>query len=489
MFNSRQKKTPLFDAVKRYVESNPTRFHVPGHKGGRGLPELQDYLGRDTLLMDVNGMEGLDYLNNPTGVIQEAQQLFADAYNAQDAFFLVNGTTSGVQAMIMCTCEPGDKIIIPRNAHKSVIGGIILSNAVPVYIHPEVNNRLGIAMGITVDSIRKAMDENPDAKAIFLINPSYYGIAPDLKSITSMAHNRGIAVLVDEAHGAHLPFHPDFPLSAMEAGADLCAASIHKTAGSLTQSSILLLKGDRIAPENVKRMLNLTCTSSASYLLMCSLDLARKQLVTNGYKMLSHTLKIARYARDEINRIEGLYAFGRELVGTPGCFDFDETKLGVFVRGLGYTGYQIEKILRKEYNIQIELSDLYNILAITSIGDRFIDLDNLIKSLEDIVSRTKTKELKNITIITQQPEMVVLPREAFFKEKVTVPLEESIGKVSGEMVIAYPPGIPVICMGELITKEIVEYIKVLKDEKCELQGTADPHVNSIMVLKPANRYY
>ena len=222
-----QTKMPLFDAIKKYVEDDVIPFHVPGHKQGKGLKELQDYIGERALKMDVNGMEDLDFANNPTGVILEAEQLMASAFGADDAFLLVNGTSSGVQAMIMSACEPGDKIIIPRNAHRSTIGGIILSGAIPVYVQPEIDDKLGIAMGITENNLKKTIEEHPHAKAVFVINPTYYGAASDLKSIVQLAHSHNMSVLVDEAHGAHMSFLGDFPISAMEAGADMSAPSLH----------------------------------------------------------------------------------------------------------------------------------------------------------------------------------------------------------------------------------------------------------------------
>lgn len=477
-----QKKTPLFDAVKKYVESEVVPFHVPGHKQGRGIPELREYIGERALQMDANGMEDLDYANHPTGVILESERLMAQAFGAEQAFFLVNGTTAGVQAMIMSACEPGDRILIPRNAHKSTIGGIILSGAMPVYIQPEINERLGIAMGVTPESIKKAVKEQPHAKAVFLINPTYYGAASDLKSIVRIARRHDMAVLIDEAHGAHMSFHDDFPLTAMEVGADMSAASLHKTSGSMTQSSVLLIRSNLISADKAKQVLDLTHTTSSSYLLMCSLDVARKQLATMGSDMLEETLELVRWAREEINGIEGLYAFGRELAGTPGCHDFDETKLGINVSGLGYTGYQLEARLRREYNIQIELADLYNLLAVVSIGDRRQDLEALVSALGDISSKTGKRERKRVITIPDNPKMIVSPRDAFYSSKKSLPLEASDGEIAGEMVMAYPPGIPVICMGERITKDIIDYIKVLKEEKCELQGTADPFVDNIRVL-------
>lgn len=477
-----QNKTPLFEAVKKYVDDKVIQFHVPAHKQGYGIPELRDYIGERALQMDANGMEDLDFANNPTGVIAEAEKLLAYAYGAESAFFLVNGTTAGVQAMILSACEPGEKIIIPRNAHKSTIGGIILSGAIPIYIQPEINDRIGIAMGISPESLKQTIKENPHAKAVFVINPTYYGYASDLKSIVRIAHQHNMMVLVDEAHGAHMSFHDDFPLTAMEVGADMSAASLHKTGGSMTQSSILLLRSKMISEERVKQVLDLSYTTSSSYLLMCSLDIARKQLATRGFNLLEETLNLARQARERINQIEGLYAFGKELTGTPGCHDFDETKLGIYVRGLGYTGYQMESVLRKQFNIQIELSDLNNILAMVTIGDRPENLEALENAMKIIASQTEIKDYSSKAIIPQTPKMVITPRDAFYSPKKKVALEDSVGEIAGEMVMAYPPGIPVICMGERITREIVDYIKLLKAEHCELQGTDDPRVNYIRVL-------
>lgn len=477
-----QNRTPLFTAVKNYVEDRVIQFHVPGHRQGQGLPELAAYIGERVLQMDANGMPDLDYINNPGGVILEAEKLLAEAFGAQKAHFLVNGTTAGVQAMIMSVCNPGDKIILPRNAHKSAIGGIILSDALPVYVQPEINLELGIAMGVPVASYEKALKANPDARVIFVINPTYYGYTSDLESIIKIGHQYSATVLVDEAHGAHMYFHKDFPATAMQLGADISAASMHKTGGSLTQSSILLYKNDAISSERLQQVINLSCTSSASYLLMCSLDIARKQLAIRGSSMFQQVLEIARQTRDEINRWEEFYAFGQELAGTPGCFDFDESKLGINTRCLGLTGYQLESKLRKNYNIQMELSDLRNILGIISLGHRYEDLEALTHALQDIARQSKYRKARPCPAIPDSPEMVVPPRQAFYSPKKRVQLSEAAGEIAGEMIMAYPPGIPVICMGERISHDIIDYIQILKAEQCELQGVADPSIEHIQVL-------
>jgi arginine decarboxylase len=477
-----QNATPLFDAVKKYVDSGVVQFHVPGHKQGRGLPEYAEYVGRRVLQMDANGMDDLDFINHPVGVIKEAQQLFAEAFGARQAYFLVNGTTSGVQAMILSTCEPGSEIIVPRNMHKSVINGIILSGAIPVYVQPVINHRLGIAMGVTEESAEQAIKEHPRAKAILVINPTYYGPCSNIRHITDVAHEYGMAVIADEAHGTHFYFHPDFAAPAIWAGADLSAISVHKTGGSMTQSSALLVSSDIIDEDRVLHALGLMYTSSASYPLMCSLDVARKQLALHGERLLDKALNLARRAREEINGTDGLIAFGPELAGSPGCFDFDETKLGVHVTSLGRSGRSVELLLREKYNIQVELADLYNILSIISIGDRSEDVEALVDALKDISQNSSIKERKKITELPDTPKMIVLPRDAFYSPKRVMPLASAVGEIAGEMIMAYPPGIPVLCIGERITKDIVEYISVLKEERCELQGATDPSTEYIRVL-------
>lgn len=476
-----QNRTPLFTAVKKYVEDKVIQFHVPGHKQGQGLPEFAVFVGQRALEMDANGMQDLDYINNPGGVILEAEELMAAAFGAEKAHFLVNGTTSGVQAMIMSACQPGDKIILPRNAHKSAIGGIILSDALPVYVQPEIQ-KPGMAAGVPVENYEKALRANPDARAIFAINPTYYGYTSDLENIVKTAHQYGTAVLVDEAHGAHMYFHEDFPATAMQLGADLSAASMHKTAGSMTQSSILLSRSEIIPPERLQQILNLSCTSSASYLLLCSLDIARRQLATRGKPVFERVLELARWARQKINQMEEFYAFGKELTGTPGSFDFDESKLGINIRCSGYTGYHLESKLRKDYNIQMELSDLNNILAIISIGHQQEDVEALVHALQDIARKSKYRRYERFTAMPDCPEIVIPPRQAFYSPKNTVRLSDAAGQIAGEMIMAYPPGIPVVCMGERISQDVIDYIKILKEEECQLQGPADSSIEYIQVL-------
>jgi len=478
-----QSKTPLFDALMNYVNEGTIPFHVPGHKQGRGNQVLTSILGSTTMAMDLTCMEDLDNICNPKSVIKEAEKLAADAYKADNAFFLVNGTTSGIQAMIMSVCNPGDKIILPRNAHKSAIGGIIISGAHPIYIEPEIDPFLGIAMGVTPVKVREALELHPDAKAVFVINPTYYGIASNLKEIVNITHSFDVPVLVDEAHGAHLAFHADLPMSAMEAGADLAASSTHKLVGSLTQSSILLHQGNLINPEYVKSVLNLTQTTSPSYILLASLDIARKEMTLHGKERLLKTIELTRKAKEELGKIPGIYVLDTDILNSDGKYALDPIKLVINVRDLGFSGFEIERILRKKYHIQLELSDLFNIIALVTIGDDENTINTFINAFKEIVStRPLNKILRYSLDLPNLPEQKVLPQQAFYGETHLVSLAEAEGEISAEMIMAYPPGIPLICPGEKITKEIIEYIQLLHTEEAELQGTQDPKVKNIKVL-------
>ena len=476
-----QNQTPLFDAVKSHIDRGVIPFYVPGHKHGMGLNELREYAGPKMLQMDLNCGEDIDFLSNPQGVIKEAQKLTAEAFGAREAFFLTNGTTSGIQAMIISVCNPGDKILIPRNAHRSVISALIFSGAIPIYIQPKINHQLGISMGIDTKEVEEIINSQ-NIKAVFVINPTYYGHCSNLKSIVEIAHKKGIPTIVDEAHGSHMSFHNDFPISAMECGADMSTLSLHKTLGAMTQASMLLFNSNLISSNKVFKVLNLLRSSSASNLLLSSLDIARKQIVLDGDILLQNVLNLVRWARDEINAIPGLYAFGKELIG-ENCHNFDETKLGICVKGIGHTGFELDVILRENYNIQIELADYYCIMCIISLGDTRDNIKALIEALRDISKKYK-KERNNINLhIPNMPEMIMSPREAFYYDKEIINFNDSIGCISGETIMCYPPGIAFLVEGELITKEIIDYINILKLQKCEIQGMSDPIFKTIQIIK------
>ena len=335
-----QRSAPLYEALEKFRKQRVVPFDVPGHKRGRGNPELVELLGEKCVGLDVNSMKPLDDLCHPSSVIREAEALAAEAFGAAHAFFMVGGTTSAVQSMILSVCKEGDKIIMPRNVHKSVINALILNGAIPVYVNPEVDQNLGIALGMEPEKLKKAVEDNPDAKAVLVNNPTYYGICSDMRSIVKIAHEHGMKVLADEAHGTHFSFHPDLPVSAMSAGADMSAVSMHKSGGSLTQSSLLLLSGS-MNEDYVRQIINLMQTTSASYLLMSSLDISRRNLVLNGEASFEKVMKMASYAREEINGIGDYYAYGKELINGTSVYDFDVTKLAVYTRDLGLAGIEV----------------------------------------------------------------------------------------------------------------------------------------------------
>ena len=476
-----QKSAPIYEALEKFRRRRVVPFDVPGHKRGRGNPELAELLGEKCVSLDVNSMKPLDNLGHPVSVIRRAEELTADAFGAAHAFLMVNGTTSSVQSMILSVCKVGDKIILPRNIHKSVINALVLCGAVPVYVEAKVNPRIGIALGVEVEEMRRVMDANPDAKAVFINNPTYYGICSNLKKITEMAHERGMKVLVDEAHGTHLYFGENLPVSGMAAGADLAAVSMHKSGGSLTQSSILLCGPDMDAGY-VRQIINLTQTTSASYLLLSSLDISRRNLALRGKESFAKVVRMAEYARNEINEIGGYYAYGKDLVDGDSVYDYDVTKLSVYTQGIGLTGIEVYDILRDEYDIQIEFGDIGNILAYISIGDRIQDIERLVGALEDI-GRSYDKDSNTLYCGDFiQPEVVCTPQEAFYADKRQIPIRETAGAICAELVMCYPPGIPILTPGERITGEIIEYILYAKEKGCSLQGTQDPSVQLLNVI-------
>ena len=478
-----QQKAPIHEALLRHKSNRVVPFDVPGHKGGRGNRELTEFLGENCLKVDVNSMKPLDNLCHPTSVIREAEMIAADAFGAKAAFFIVNGTTASVQGMIMSVCKAGDKIIMPRNVHRSAINALVVCGAIPVYVNPGVNRDLGIPLGMSLSDVKAAIIDNPDAKAILVNNPTYYGICSDLRGIVDFAHEHGVKVLVDEAHGTHFYFGEDMPVSAMEAGADMAAVSMHKTGGSLTQSSFLLC-GEGVNPHHVRQVINLTQTTSGSYLLLVSLDIARKNLSLNGKELFKKTVEIAEYARGEINKLGGYYAFGKELIDKETVYDFDPTKLSVHTRNMGLAGIEVYDLLRDEYDIQIEFGDISNFLAIISAGDRNLEIERLIASLSEIL-RLYGKEDKSDMFDHEyiNPDVVFAPQQAFYSSKKSLPIRKTVGQICGEFVMCYPPGIPILAPGERITEEIVNYILYAKEKGCLLTGTEDMSVNHINVVE------
>lgn len=453
-----QDKKPLFDALVQYAKREVTPFDVPGHKMGSAMNPLKEVLGEMTLRMDVNSMKELDLLSHPESVIKEAQELAADAFGADHAYFLVNGTTVGIQTMIMATCKPGDTLLVPRNGHKSVMDGIILSGAKPIFIQPEVDYHFGISHGVSINSIEKVIQQHPEAKALLITYPTYFGSMSDLKKICQLAHEQDIVVIVDSAHGAHLPFLSNEIIDPIKAGADGVTISMHKTGGSLTQSSILLLQNNRIAPFSVQKILSMLQSTSANYLLMSSLDVARRELALHGYKRYRSLKPIVENAISEIELGSRYEVLKKDYVRKNFNQSYDWTKLVIRVNGIGMTGFDVYTILKQKYGIQMELAEGYVVMAVITTSDTEESIGKLVAALRDIEETYGERTVMMSTNVTadQVNELILSPRDAFYSEHETVAIDEAIGRISADTIMIYPPGIPLVIPGELITQDVVK---------------------------------
>ncbi len=483
-----QRNTPLFNALLHYVEQNTLPFHSPAHKQGVGLAgPFRDFVGPNVLAIDLTVLPDLDFLSAPRGPIKRAQELAAAAYAADHAFFLINGTSGGIHAMIMAAVGPGDKVLVPRNVHKSVFAGLVLSGGVPVYIEPEYDDRFGIPLQITPQQVAKAFEEHPDLKAVFVVNPTYYGIATYLREIVDIAHAHGVPVLADEAHGAHLIFNEALPESAMEAGADISSISIHKVAGSMTQSSLLVMREGLLDYDRVKEVLNYLQSTSPSFVLMASLDVARSNIAVHGDRLIKQAVSLANEVRQRINEIPGFYTFGEEMTARHSVSAIDPTKITIRTVDLGLTGFEVEAILNREFDIAIELSGEHYILIPITIGDRRDRVERFLSALARLAHRfgkgpeASARFLESVRP-PSIPPMVATPRNAVFSTREIVPISRAKGRVSAEIITVYPPGIPIVCSGELITEEVLDYIDSLNRETTLLQGMSDPSMLTLQVL-------
>ncbi|KOS69125.1 decarboxylase [Lysinibacillus contaminans] len=452
-----QDRMPLFEALVNYAKQDVTPFDVPGHKMGLQENPLKWVLGEMTLRMDVNSMSELDLLSHPESVIKEAQQLAAQAFNVDYAYFLVNGTTVGILAMILATCKPGDTLIVPRNCHKSVMNGIILSGAKPVFIQPEVDQHFGIAHGISVENVKVALAENPQAKTLLVTYPTYFGSMNKLQEICMLAHEQNVTVIVDSAHGAHLTFLPDAK-DAIRAGADAVTISMHKTGGSLTQSSLLLLQEQRIDSKHLQKVLNMLQTTSANYLLMSSLDVARRDLAVFGQQRYSKLKPIVYTAIEKIENNSRYEVLKAEYVQQNFNQSYDWTKLVIRVNGIGLTGFEVYSILKQQYGIQLELAEGYVIMAVISHVDTEETIDKLVQALKQLELIHANKDAIQSAHVTanQINVLAMTPQQACNAETETISIYNAVGRISADSLMIYPPGIPLIIPGEVISEDVVE---------------------------------
>lgn len=477
-------RTPLFTALREHAAKDPVQFHIPGHKKGMGSdPEFREFIGDNALSIDLINIAPLDDLHQPTGVIEEAQKLAADAFGADYTFFSVQGTSGAIMTMILSVCSPGDKIIVPRNVHKSIMSAIIFAGARPIFISPARDANLGIDHGITTRSVQRALDRHHDAKAVLVINPTYYGICADLKEIVDLVHSYDIPVLVDEAHGVLIHFHEKLPMSAMQAGADMAATSVHKLGGSMTQSSVLNVRSERINQKRVQTIISMLTTTSTSYILLASLDTSRRNLAIHGHDIAEKAIDLAKYARAEINKMPGLYCIGEEILGTEATYDYDPTKLTIHVRHLGITGYETENWLRDHYNIEVELSDMYNILALVTPGDTEDSISKLLTALRDLAEQHQVNEANELVVkIPEIPHLSLTPRDAFYADTEVVPFKESAGRIIAEFIYVYPPGIPILLPGEVISQTNIDYIVDHVEVGLPVKGPEDRSIQFVKVI-------
>lgn len=489
-----QSRAPLFEALRHYCSLNKAPFHTPGHKQGNGIsPELVEFLGENVFRADLTALPEVDHLHDPEGVILEAQELAAQAYGADRSWFLVNGSTCGVNALVMAVCDPGDVILLSRNCHKAAIGGIIFSGAIPVYIEPDRDPTLGLAHGVTPAVVAVTLARHPEAKGVLIVNPTCYGVCSDLKEIAQIVHEHHLPLLVDEAWGPHFAFHSELPLSALEAGADLVVQSTHKVISGMTQASMLHLQGPRVDGNRVRNVLQLLQTTSPNYVMMMSLDVARRQMALHGELLLTSVLSLADQARDRLNQIEGLYCFGSERIqSTSGFFDFDRTRLTVTVCGLGLSGFEAAALLNSQFNVQPEMGSLYNVVFIVSIGNTQGDIDRLVGTFQCLAKERLIGE-KQLEFNERMHQLAALqcpllplrrlsPRETFFARTQRIPLQEAIGQICAETISVFPPGIPILALGEEVTEEAVKHILALHQKGGCINGPEDLSLQTLNVV-------
>lgn len=463
---------PIVEAMKKYSSDGVLAFHTPGHKQGRGAHEfLRELLTAEGLRQEVSLMEELDDLHAPRTCIKEAQRLAAKLWHADETIFFVNGTTSAIQAMILGTLKAGDLVFIPRNAHRSVISGLILSGAVPIFLPVEFDAEFKLPLNVSVETIERAIKKFPQARAILIVSPNYYGVAADLEKISALAHEAGMILLVDEAHGAHLQFSSELPQSAMDSGADLSAQSTHKLLGALTQCSMLMIR-EKFA-ERVKLAASLLQTTSPNQILLASLDIARLQMELDGCKKISRAVELAKKLRAELKLIDGLRTF--DAVEN---FSLDATKVTVNVENLGLSGQEAEKFLREDLKVQCELSDAANLLFLITYADDEATISKLVDALK-LLPRRERKILSPPIISKEILSAELSPRETFYAPVEVVALEKSVGRICAEEVTFYPPGIPLIMPGEKISAEVVEQIKISGGK---VFGAADKTLSAIKVV-------
>ncbi len=484
-----QSATPLISALKHCAARNNAAFYTPGHKRGQGISsQHRDLFGPQVFRADLPELPELDNLFAPEGVIRQAQDLAAEAFGAERTWFLANGSTCGIEAAVIATCGPGDRLILPRNVHSSAISGLILSGATPIYVEPDYSEAWDMPVGVSPQTIERAIAQHPTAKAVLLVSPTYQGICSDIKAIARLTQAHNIPLIIDEAHGPHFAFHPNLPTPALAAGADLVVQSAHKVLSAFTQSALLHVQGDRIDRHRLSQSLQLTQSTSPSYLLLGSLEAARHQMATNGLSLMQKTIELSDRAAQAIGRLPKLKVLqpqkdASELMG-------DRTRLTVDVSPLGLTGFEADEILHGKFNVTAELPTLKHLTFIISLGNRLADINQLIHSFQQLcqhhsATAQPAPPKANYSSFTTHPAPLT-PRQAFFAHKRSVPIDQAPRKICAETICPYPPGIPALLPGELITERAIAHLQTLLSAGAMLTGCQDSQLKTILVVDPSS---
>ena len=481
-----QFKTPLLTALFKSKQARNAVFFAPGHKKGKGIEhQLEHLLGKKVFQTDLPELPELDNLFAPQAAIAKAQDLASQCFGADRTWFLVNGSTCGIVSAIMATCEAGDKIILPRNIHQSAIAGLVFSGATPVFVKPEHDHLRDITYSITSDALEKTLINNPDTKAVMVLHPSYQGICGDLEAIANVTNKYNVLLLVDEAHGGHFAFHDDLPPSALSLGADLTVQSTHKVLGAMTQASMLHIRGTKIDSRQVNKALQLVQSTSPSYLLLASLDAARKQMAIEGQQLMDKTLRLADLARKAITEIPGLSVV--EYSRRSGFKYLDRTRLTVDISQLGITGYEADSILHEQLGVTCELPLLRHLTFIITFGNDRDDITELIEAFTTLSQSyysvpSQSSNISSLSANLPIPRSPLSPREAYFAPTETIPFLQSRDRICGELICPYPPGIPILMPGEVITKEAIDYLQQVSKSGGVITGCSDETLATISVI-------
>lgn len=483
MDKEQQIKTPLIDQLQLLAQRQEAPFYAPGHKKGQGINQkLVDLMGNQVFTADLPELPELDNLFSPKGVIQQAQDLAADAFGSEQTWFLANGSTSGIIASILAICGEGDGLILPRNVHQSAIFGLVLSGAKPIFIEPEYNPDFDICHNISVAQIAHALASNEEIRGIFLVSPTYHGVCADLAKIVNLAHQYHIPVIVDEAHGGHFSFHPQLPLSALKAGADVVIQSTHKVLGAMTQASMLHLQGNLVPTQRFNQALQMVQSSSPNYLLLASLDGARQQMAIEGNTLLNNTLSLAVKAREQLSQLDYLSILELDYQ-SPSFIDLDYTRLTVKVTSLGISGYEADEIFNEQLGVTCELPSLYNMTFMITIGNTEKDIEALIRAFHQLKQFAQPSSFSHFCLPPLPPSRLQLtPRQAFGAKQKTISADLALNHISAETICPYPPGIPIIMAGEVITAEALNYLQEVINLGGTITGIQDSTLTSLQVI-------